>query len=75
MRAPLNLLATLSEMERLTAKETALEKNDTFSSRRSNCNTVPGLEKLSLGDCVVHFRLEDVEEAVLAYLLPGFWSP
>ena len=75
MRAPLNLLVPLSETERLTSKRTALEKNDTFPSRRSNSDTVSGLEKLSLGDRVVHFRFEDLEEAVLAYLLPGFRTP
>jgi hypothetical protein len=56
-------------------KKDSFGENDTFSSRRSNSDTVSGLEKLSLGDRVVHFRLEDLEEAVLAYLLPGFRTP
>ena len=47
----------------------------TFPSRRPDGNTVSGLEKLSLGDGVVHLCFEDPEEAVLAYLLPCLWTP
>jgi len=51
------------------------EESNTFATRRSDCNAVSGLEKLSLGDGVVDLRFEDFEEAVLAYLLPGLLPP
>jgi hypothetical protein len=47
----------------------------TFPSRRSDGNAVSWLKKLSLGNGVVHLRFEDPEEAVLAYLLSGLWTP
>jgi hypothetical protein len=53
----------------------ANEESNTFAPRCSDCNAVSGLEKLSLGDGVVDLRFEDLEEAVLAYLLPGLLPP
>ena len=51
------------------------EESNTFAPRRSDCNAVSGLEKLSLGDGIVDLRFEDLEEADLAYLLPGLLPP
>jgi hypothetical protein len=51
------------------------EESNTFAPRRSDSNAVSRLEKLSLGDGVVDLRFEDVEEADLAYLLPGLLPP
>jgi len=51
------------------------EESNTFATRRSDCNAVSGLEKLRLGDGVVDLRFEDLEEAVLAYLLPSLLPP
>lgn len=47
----------------------------TFPPRRSDSDAVSGLEKMRPGDGVVHLRLEDLEETVLAYLLPGLGTP
>jgi hypothetical protein len=44
----------------------------TFTTRSTYRDPISGLEKLGLGDRVVDFRLEDVEEALLADLLAGF---
>ena len=69
MQAPLNLFGLLSKhRNRVRARHT-------FPSRCSNGNTVSGLEKLRLRDGVVHLRFKDPEEAVLAYLLSGLWTP
>lgn len=51
------------------------EESNTFAPRRSDSNAVSGLEKLSLGDGIVDLSFEDVEEADLAYLLPGLLTP
>lgn len=44
----------------------------TFTARGPYCNPIPWFEKLSLGDRVVDFRFEDVEETFFADLLAGF---
>lgn len=41
----------------------------TFTARSSNSNTVTSFKKFSIGDSIMDFRLEDVEEALFAYLL------
>lgn len=52
-----------------------VRKKYTFPSRSSDCNPVSGLEKLSLRDGVVYLGFKDPKETVLAYLLPGLWTP
>ena len=44
----------------------------TFPARSTYRHPIPRFEKLSLGDRVVNFRFEDVEEAFFADLLAGF---
>src|ERR1700730_3920436 len=68
--------APLSEMEnRLERTMAHEEEKDTFPSRRADSDAVSGLEELGLSDGVMHLRFEDLEEAALAYLLPGLWAP
>jgi len=52
-----------------------LGRKHTFPSRSSDGNPVSGIEKLSLRDGVVYLGFKDSEEAVLAYLLSGLWTP
>lgn len=44
----------------------------TFPARSAYRYPIPRFKKLSLGDRVVNFRFEDVEEAFFADLLAGF---
>lgn len=46
----------------------------TFATRRPNRHAISGFKEARLRDCIVNFRLKDVEEAILADLLPSFWS-
>src|SRR5712671_6817703 len=68
--------ASTVESTQLVSKSIIVERiGNTFPPRRSDGNPVSGLEKLGLGDGIVHLGFKDPEEAVLAYLLPSLRAP